>query len=162
MDHGKLRRSLWLAGWLPKNDAAYFYRRITSISDIQLGMRSSGRYYCKWLVRLLDASPQLAYWTRLARWTIAKLNGTRSHQESQLCNKLSHEGPCSDHKIDIGQQVSQISLMLVFIQYHPSHKSVRSHLITLDSVSLPNRSNKPHTGLTDSNIDHNGDRLHSG
>ena len=36
-------------GLVTRDDLAYVCGRVT-VSDIQLGMRSSGRYYCKWLV----------------------------------------------------------------------------------------------------------------
>ena len=42
-------------GLITRDDLAYVCGRVT-VSDIQLGMRSSGRYYCKWLVKSSYAS----------------------------------------------------------------------------------------------------------
>ena len=56
-------------GLVTREDPAYVCGRVT-VFDIQLGMRSSGRYYCKWLVnssyasfsaRLLDKVGGLRY-----------------------------------------------------------------------------------------------------
>jgi hypothetical protein len=66
------------SGWLPGLKSIHVYGSVMLVCDIQLGMRSSGSY-CKWRHSYPHASFQLAYWARLARWTIAELNGARLH-----------------------------------------------------------------------------------